>query len=537
MRLRTSLYGMMAPPLLGLVLSCVISLIAARRVEHRARQLREVTLPQLQQGYQIQTVFQALNAEVYRAPAELDASKVQAIRTNTAAVRTDLSQILTQFANSAKGNAVLEQPLQAVHKGLPVYDRAVAQVLTNALQLMPIEASAALEKEVEPARVEINKAVLQLIGSIRRLADENVLEAATTSKRGAQFLFVGALVLGLTAVVLSVVLARSLLARFNAIASSLGACSEETSQSAKQMSGFSASLADGASQQAASLEETSSSLEEMSSMTKRNAANAQQCNILMTETRTVVADMSQTTEEMSRTISQIKASSDDTAKIIKTIDEIAFQTNILALNAAVEAARAGEAGAGFAVVADEVRNLAQRCAQAAKETTGKIEEAVHNASQGVQVTDRVNAALRKTVANSGQVAELVSEIATASQEQAQGIEQVNTAVSQMDKITQANAANAEESASAARELDAHADALKQVVTSLLQVVDGQQQNAPTRAGIDSHKADTTGLDIAPIQASKPAKKPSQPAKPRPASGLASRRQKDSIPMDGKFKDF
>ena len=127
----------------------------------------------------------------------------------------------------------------------------------------------------------------------------------------------------------------------------------------------------------------------MSSMTQRNAANVGQCNALTAEAKETVGGMVRATGEMSRAILQIKASSDATAKIIKTIDEIAFQTNILALNAAVEAARAGEAGAGFAVVADEVRSLARRCAQAAKETAAKIEESVSNANQGVQVSSRV----------------------------------------------------------------------------------------------------------------------------------------------------
>jgi methyl-accepting chemotaxis protein len=263
------------------------------------------------------------------------------------------------------------------------------------------------------------------------------------------------------------------------IADSLSAGAEQTAGAAGQVSAASQSVAEGASEQAASLEETSASLEELSSMTKRNAANADQCNALMAQTKEMVDGMARATDEMSRTISQIKGSSDDTAKIIKTIDEIAFQTNILALNAAVEAARAGEAGAGFAVVADEVRNLAQRSAQAARETAAKIEESVHNANQGVAVAGRVAAALQGTVSNAEKAAQLVGEIAAASKEQAQGIQQVNTAVTQMDKVTQSNAAGAEESAAAAGELTAQAESLKQTVSDLLSLVDGQDHQ--TRA--------------------------------------------------------
>jgi methyl-accepting chemotaxis protein len=173
---------------------------------------------------------------------------------------------------------------------------------------------------------------------------------------------------------------------------------------------------------------------------------------------------------MRRAMDAIKSSSDDISKIIKTIDEIAFQTNILALNAAVEAARAGEAGMGFAVVADEVRSLAQRSAQSAKETAGKIEEAIKKSEHGVQISAKVAKSLSEIVEKARQVDSFVTEIAQASKEQNQGIGQVNTAVSQMDKITQSNAANAEETASASEELNAQAASQKEAVAELLQMV-------------------------------------------------------------------
>jgi len=166
----------------------------------------------------------------------------------------------------------------------------------------------------------------------------------------------------------------------------------------------------------------------------------------------------------------IKASSDDIAKIIKTIDEIAFQTNILALNAAVEAARAGVAGAGFAVVADEVRNLAQRSALSAKETATKIEEAITKSEYGVKISDKVAQSLHAIAEKTRKVDSIVGEIATASNEQTQGVHQVNLAIGQMDKVTQSNASSAEETASAAEELNAQALALRDTVTELGKLV-------------------------------------------------------------------
>jgi len=247
------------------------------------------------------------------------------------------------------------------------------------------------------------------------------------------------------------------------------------------VSAASQSLAEGASEQAASLEETSSSLEEMASMTKRNAETANRVKDLGSQARQAGDNGARDMAEMVGAMEAIKASSEDVSKIIKTIDEIAFQTNILALNAAVEAARAGEAGMGFAVVADEVRNLAQRCAQAAKETAGKIEDAVEKSQRGAEISTRVSVSLDEIVSKARQVDELAAEVAAASQEQSQGIAQVNTAVAQMDKVVQSNAGSAEESAGAAEELNAQAESLKESVARLVALVDGAQVTGGGRA--------------------------------------------------------
>jgi len=246
----------------------------------------------------------------------------------------------------------------------------------------------------------------------------------------------------------------------------LGQVTDSTAQVASasgQISSGSQNLAQGANEQASSLEEVSASLEEMSSMTRQNAENAMQAKNLSTEADQNAKSGSEAMGRMSQSIQKIKESSDQTAKIVKTIDEIAMQTNLLALNAAVEAARAGEAGRGFAVVAEEVRNLAQRSAQAAKNTADMIGESVKNADDGVKISREVAQSFESIAQGTRKVSDLIAEIAAASKEQATGIKQVNDAVGQMDKVTQQNAANAEESASAAEELSSQASELQAMV--------------------------------------------------------------------------
>jgi methyl-accepting chemotaxis protein len=260
-----------------------------------------------------------------------------------------------------------------------------------------------------------------------------------------------------------------------AIVAVLSANAEQTTSAAAQVARASQTLAEGASEQAASLEQTGASLEEMSSMTEHNAESAGRAKELAGQARQAADRGTTEMMDLSAAMGAIKESSDDTAKIIKTIDEIAFQTNILALNAAVEAARAGEAGMGFAVVAEEVRALAQRSAQAARETSAKIESAIAKSGQGAQFSERVGGCLEEIVGTARKVDELVAEITAASKEQSQGIRQVNLAVGQMDKVTQGNAANAEESASAAQELNSQANALKEAVCNLMDMVDGSHR--------------------------------------------------------------
>jgi methyl-accepting chemotaxis protein len=256
------------------------------------------------------------------------------------------------------------------------------------------------------------------------------------------------------------------------VASEMTDSAEQVSSASSQVSSSSQSLAQGASEQAASLEETSASTEEIHSMTQKNAANSKSAVDSMNEAAGRIVEANRMVDQMVASMKEINASSDKVAKIIKVIDEIAFQTNILALNAAVEAALAGEAGMGFAVVADEVRNLAQRCAQAAKDTAGLIEESIAKSNDGKVKLDQVAGAIHSITESADAVKTLVEEVSLGSQEQARGIEQIAKAVTQMEQVTQKTAASAEESASASEELSAQAQAMRSVVAELQTMVGG-----------------------------------------------------------------
>jgi methyl-accepting chemotaxis protein len=274
--------------------------------------------------------------------------------------------------------------------------------------------------------------------------------------------------LGLTAtagtVLLVVVRQSSRVLRTSA--AELSRASEQVASAAGQISSSSQSLAQGASEQAASLEETSASTEEIATMTRKNAEDARSAAGLMNEASRVVEEANATLEQMQRSMDEINASGESISRIIKVIDEIAFQTNILALNAAVEAARAGDAGMGFAVVADEVRNLAQRSAQAAKDTESMIRESISKSSEGRLKLDHVSRAIRSITDKSLAVKCLIDGLSVSSGEQSRGVEQISQAVTQVERVTQTAAASAEQAAAAGQELNTQSVALNSLVGNL-----------------------------------------------------------------------
>ncbi len=273
--------------------------------------------------------------------------------------------------------------------------------------------------------------------------------------------------------ILAVVVIRGITGRLQGIIGRLGETSGLVHNASEQFNQSSRELAEGSTEQAASLEETSSALEQMASMTRQNADNATKTNDTTQHNNTLIATGAKAVGNMSQAMAEISDSAEQISRIIKTIEDIAFQTNLLALNAAVEAARAGEAGKGFAVVADEVRNLAGRSAQAARDTTQLIQTTIDRVRNGSEIASELDVSFREIESGSNSVARLIAEITSATNEQAQGVDQVNTAVAQMDKVTQGNAATAEESASAASELATQSTQLNEMVTELLHLSAGR----------------------------------------------------------------
>jgi methyl-accepting chemotaxis protein len=318
--------------------------------------------------------------------------------------------------------------------------------------------------------------VQKILGEINPKAEQHITGSkkdATRMTDRSKTLAVGGMVLGtVLALFLGIFLTRSITRPITRVVAGLNNNADQLESASTEVSTASQGLAGGASQQAAAIEETTASLEEMSAMTQQNAANARQADALMHEAANVVEEANLSMATLIDSMQEITRASQETAKIIKTIDEIAFQTNLLALNAAVEAARAGEAGSGFAVVADEVRNLAMRAADAAKNTANLIEGTVSKIMGGSEVVNKTAANFSQVSGDTVKVKELVAEIAAASGEQAQGVEQINKAVNEMNQVVQQVAANAEESASASEELNSQAIQMRGYVGELVALVNG-----------------------------------------------------------------
>ena len=301
--------------------------------------------------------------------------------------------------------------------------------------------------------------------------------AAVSLKTGVIVMLVLILVSIIAGVVLSVLVARSIVGPISAAISGLSSGSGHVTTASGEISNAAQSLAAGASEQAGNLEEISASLNQITSMTKQTADNAKNADVLVQDSVQKAKESQEAMQRLQEAVEGIKKSSNETAKILKDIDEIAFQTNLLALNAAVEAARAGEAGKGFAVVAEEVRNLAQRSAESAKKTAELIENSQKNSQAGVTLANETAEAIGKITDSASKIAVIVTEITGAAEEQARGVSQVNGAVANMDQVTQSNASQSEELAASSQELSSQAMTMNDLVGDLVGVVDGEEAKA------------------------------------------------------------
>jgi len=294
--------------------------------------------------------------------------------------------------------------------------------------------------------------------------------------------FITFTIVGLTLLIIFItlllIIINSITIPINKVIYNLSSTSKEVLVAANQLAGTGQQIADGSNEQAASIQEISSNLEELTTTTKQNAKNSTNANNMGNTTAQAGKRCWNDVAKMKKTVEQIKDSSDETSRIVKTIDEIAMQTNLLALNAAVEAARAGDAGRGFAVVAEEVRSLAQRSASAAKNTSKLIEKVQQSSEKGVQVANDVEESILKITKSVNQMTKLLQELSTASSEQADGLEQINTAISQLSTITQQNAASSEESASASEQLSAQSESLNDAVIILRKIVNAKKATQP-----------------------------------------------------------
>ena len=429
---------------------------------------------------------------IYRAFADMVINRTdQAAQAFTQAVAAFDKSVGTVTADTQEEKADLQAAKDAAAAAAKIgTEEALPLVKQIAAKGLPAAQVVALEEQVAQLDSKIDAHVAIIVEKTQAIATSLTKESGeaaqalrNAARMGIALLSALALLALVLGVAVSSALVRSIVGQVTDASLRLRVGAEEITSAAAQMASASQSLASGSTQQASSLEECSASLEEMSSMLGHSADNAQQADAKSREAGAAAAQGTAAMVEMSTAIGRIKRSADETAKIVKTIDEIAFQTNLLALNAAVEAARAGDAGKGFAVVAEEVRNLAKRSADAAKATAQLIGESQENANNGVNATDNVAKQLQEIALAAEMVTTLATEVATSSREQATGIAQLTQAVNQLDQLTQSNSAGAEETASSSEQLTAQAQQVRAIVAELNALVQGSDGAALSRTPV------------------------------------------------------
>jgi methyl-accepting chemotaxis protein len=421
------------------------------------------------------------------------------------------------------------------------------KVLPVSRQSKDAEAYALYLTEIGPHADTLKLELKDLAAWNQKVSDATVVSTTHTVQLSS-WMTLGMGILALvTGIGLSWFMVSALNKELNLTIAELTENSSQIASAAGQVASSSQALAQGSSEQAATIEETSSASSEISSMARRNTENSQTATGIVTATEAGFLSANHSLDEMVGAMDNISASSQKIAKIIKVIDEISFQTNILALNAAVEAARAGEAGMGFAVVADEVRNLAQRCAQAAKDTAELIEDSIEKSNGGKIKVGQVAVAIRAITAESAKIKILVEEINLGSAEQSRGIDQISSSITQMEQVTQSSAAGAEQGAAAAEELNAQAESLNEVVDRLTRMVNdstgqGRRQtlrksfsgSSKTGKSAPTTRTATRPTSLTTIKTAVNFAKPKSRLTPQPAEVPFG---SDHFPMDDDYKEF
>ena len=442
-------------------------------------------LPGVYEVSKVEIALQQMRGDVWKHIATADAGQKTGAEQDIRELKASVDRTLSDYEKTI----ATPEDRETWEKASPAINRYIQTVQSDVLPLSRdqklAEARDKYFAEAEPLHHAALAAVASLVDLNRRNGEVDggmALNGASNGRIWILGILFAAIGIGGALVFFMV---RGINGVLTIAVTELAQGASQIASAAGQVSTASQSLAQGSSEQAASLEETSSSSEEINSMAQRNSQNCGEAATLMNESEQRFVRTNDALGQMVVAMAEINASSDKIAKIIRVIDEIAFQTNILALNAAVEAARAGEAGMGFAVVADEVRNLAQRSAQAAKDTAGLIEESIAKSNGGKVRTDLVAEEIRALIEQSSRVKGLVDSVNTGSVEQARGIDQVTRAIAQMGQVTQQTAATAEESAAAAEQLSAQSEALQSIVDQLAALVTsgGDMRSSQTQVSV------------------------------------------------------